>query len=460
MIRIVSCLVAFFLAGCQFPGSFPRTLDEVSAREPAQRQLSPETWRTSTGSKVLFMRTDTLPMLDVRLTFAAGSSRDGGAPGLASLTSALIGEGAEGLSVDDIARGFENRGAQFSTGSYRDMGVIELRTLTEKPYLQEATELFARVIGSPTFPADALARIRTQRMQGLRMDKQVPGPQVGKAYNRVIFGDHPYGHPSSGTLESLPAITRAQVREFWNRYYNSSNLVIALVGDVSRDEAEKLAERLSAVLPEGEPAPALPRAEGLRERVRKHIDFDSRQTHIYLGNQLIWRGHPDYIPLYVGNHILGGSGFSSILTDEVRQKRGHVYSISSSLNPMAAAGPFTVGLQTGNDTADEALGLTLDLITDFVSNGPGEKQVERARDTIIGSFALSTASNADIVGQLAAIGFYDLPLDYLDWFQTQVNGVSAGDVKQAFQKHLDPESLAIVSIGPKAPEVSDEQKAQ
>lgn len=455
MIRVLSCLCVVWLCGCQAPGGFPRTLDEVSAREPSQRQLSPQTWQTQAGSKVLFMRTETLPMLDVRLTFAAGSSRDGGRPGLASLTSALIGEGAEGLSVDDIARGFEDLGAQFSSGSYRDMGVIELRTLTKAPYLDEATSLFARVIGTPTFPSDALERIRTQRMQGLRMDQQVPGPQVGKAYNEVIFGEHPYGHPSSGTLESVPGITRDQIRSFWNEHYNSSNLVIALVGDISRDRAEALAEQLSTALPAGEPAAALPRAEGLREKVRRHISFDSSQTHIYIGDQLIWRGHPDYIPLYVGNYILGGGGFSSILTDEVRQKRGYVYHISSSLNPMAAAGPFTVGLQTGNDTADEALALTLDLVADFVRTGPDPEQVERARDTIIGSFALSTASNSDIVGQLAAIGFYDLPLNYLDWFQKQVDAVTADDVKQALQKHLDPARLAVVSIGPKPPDVDN-----
>lgn len=456
MKRILSVFCVVLLCGCQSFADFPRTLDQVSAREPSQRQLSPETWRTEDGSRVLFMHTDALPMLDVRLTFAAGSSRDGEHPGLAGLTSALVGEGAEGLSVDDIARGFENLGAQFSASSYRDMGVIELRTLSDSPWLDDSVELFRRLIATPTFPADALARKRAQRMQGLRMDQQVPGPQVGKAYNRVLFGDHPYGHPASGTLESLPGITVEQIREFWNEYYNSSNLVIAMVGDISRERAGELAERLSGALPQGEPASALPRAEPLAEHRRRHIEFDSSQTHIYIGEQMIWRGHPDYIPLYVGNHILGGSGFSSILTDEVRQKRGYVYSISSSLSPMAAAGPFTVGLQTGNDTADEALDLTLSLVSDFVREGPDAEQVARARDTIIGSFALSTAANSDIVGQLAAIGFYDLPLDYLNWFQKQVNGVSAEDVKQAFQKHLDPDRLAIVSIGPQAPGDDDD----
>jgi len=138
--------------------------------------------------------------------------------------------------------------------------------------------------------------------------------------------------------------------------------------------------------------------------------------------------------------------------EKVRQERGYVYGISSGLHPMAAGGPLTINLQTRNRQAGEALGLTLSLVKDFVAEGPTEEQLRKARDNIRGNFARSTASNSDIVGQLAAIGFYDLPLDYLEWFREQVNQTSVADVKQAFRKHLKPENLAIVSIGPEKPE--------
>ncbi len=453
MTRLLALLLTLTLVtGCQTAGDFPTTGEALQDIPTEGRELTPKQWTTDEGSTVLFMRTQELPMLDVRLTFAAGSTRDGHQPGQASLTSALLDDGSEGLSVDDIARGFENLGARYSTSSYRDMGVIELRTLSRAKWRKPAVELFLDTIAAPTFPKDALERARTQRLQTLRRHQQVPGPQVSKAYYRTLYGDHPYGHPSSGTMDSIRAIERADLEAFWNRYYTSSNAVIALVGDIDRTQAEKLAARISERLPEGEAAPELEQAKTLTARKRKHIKFPSEQTHLMLGNQLIRRGHPDYVPLYVGNHILGGGGFTSILMDEVRQERGYVYNISSGLHPMAAGGPLTVNLKTRNKQAGEALGLTLSLVRDFVTEGPTREQLRKARNNIRGNFARSTASNSDIVGQLAAIGFYDLPLDYLDWFRKQVNQTSVKDVKQAFRKHLQPEHMAIVSIGPEKPE--------
>jgi zinc protease len=441
------------VAGCQTAGDFPTTAEALKDIPTEGRELTPKQWTTDEGSTVLFMRTEELPMLDVRLTFAAGSTRDGDQPGRASLTSALLDDGSEELSVDEIARGFENLGARYSTSSYRDMGVIELRTLSRAKWREPAVELFLDTIAAPTFPKDALERARTQRLQTLRRHQQVPGPQVNKAWYRTLYGDHPYGHPSSGTMASIRAIERADLQQFWSSYYTSGNAVIALVGDIDRNQAESLAARISDRLPAGEAAPELEQAEGLTQRKRKHIEFPSQQTHLLLGNQLIRRGHPDYVPLYVGNHILGGGGFTSILMDEVRQERGYVYGISSGLHVMAAGGPFKVSLQTRNKQAGEALGLTLSLVRDFVADGPTREQLRKARDNIRGNFARSTASNSDIVGQLAAIGFYDLPLDYLEWFRQEVNQTSVSDVKQAFRKHLEPENMAIVSIGPEKPEV-------
>ncbi|MCG8392204.1 MAG: insulinase family protein [Pseudomonadales bacterium] len=442
--------MAVLLSAC---ASFPTTEEQVAASEPQAPELDIQSWRTEGGAKVLFVESDALPMLDIRLVMDAGSARDGDLPGQAVMTSALLGEGANGLSVDDIARGFEDRGAQFSSSSYRDMGIISLRTLSDSEYREPVLELFGQVIGSPSFPQDALDRIRTQMMQGLRMEQQVPGPQVSKAFMATVFEGHPYGTASDGTLESLPTIQRQQLDAFYKRYYAAGNAVIAMVGAISRDEAEQIAEQISRALPAGEAAPDLPRAEPLVERQRNHIQFPSTQTHILLGNQATWRGNPDHVALYVGNMILGGGGFASILTDEVRQKRGYVYGIGSGFSAMAAGGPFQVQFKTGNNNADQALSLTLQLIDRFVTEGPDEEQLEEARTNILGGFALGTADNSDIIGQLGAIGFYDLPLDYLQWFSRQVSAVTADEIRDAFQRAVDPDSLAIVSIGPEAPQI-------
>lgn len=450
-------LAALLLAGC---AGFPTTAQQVREAKPAAPELEIQSWRTEQGAKVLFVRSPALPMLDVRLVMDAGSARDGDLPGLAALTSALLGEGAEGLSVDEIARGFEERGAQFSTGSYQDMGVISLRTLSRPRWRDAAVDLLARVIGTPTFPQEALDRVRTGAMQGLRMEKQVPGPQVEKAFQRTVFGGHPYGHPETGTLRSLPDIERADLQAFYEEYYAAGNAVIALVGDIDREQAETIAGRLSAALPRGGAAPELPRAERLDERVVRHLEFPSNQTHILIGNQATWRGNPDHVPLYVGNYILGGGGFASLLTQKVRQEKGFVYGIYSYFQPMAAGGPFILQLQTANDNADQALGLTMGIVRDFIENGPTEAQLEAAKANILGSRALATADNSDIIGQLGAIGFYDLPLDYLQRFNRRVEAVTVADIRAAFQRALDTDRLAIVSIGPRAPAVPQSTDGQ
>ena len=446
-------VLAVLLSACQSMGAFPTTEAQVAASEPQAPALDIQSWQTAEGARVLFVASDALPMLDVRLVMAAGSSRDNGVAGLSSLTSALLGEGAAGLNVDDISRGFEDHGAQFDVGSYRDMGVVELRTLSDPEFRDPVLTLFNQVIATPSFPQDALDRIRTQMMQGLRMEQQVPGPQVKKAYMATGVAGHPYGEPSDGTLATLPAITREQLVEFYNTYYAAGNTVIAMVGDVSREQAEQIAGQISQSLPEGGAAPPQSRAQALTERKHEHINFPSAQTHILLGNQATWRGNPDHVALYVGNMVLGGGGFASILTDEVRQKRGYVYGIGSGFSAMASGGPFQVSFKTANENADDALSLTLKLIDDFVESGPTETQLEEARTSILGSFALGTADNSDIIGQLGAIGFYDLPLDYLQWFNQQVQNVTTNDIREAFQRHLVPANLAIISIGPQAPEV-------
>lgn len=454
MIRIMSFAllsVSVALSGCS---TFPSSLKQVEAAAPAQRALPIEKWQTDDGARVLFVRAPSLPMLDVRVVFDAGSARDGEQPGLARMTSALIGEGAEKLSVDEIARGFEEVGASFNAGSYRDMAVVELRTLTEAQYFDRASELFVRTLGTPTFPASSLERIRDQTLVGLRREKQVPGPQIQKAFYKALFDEHPYAHDSTGTEQSLQAISRDDVARFYRTYYNSANAVIAMTGDLTRAQAEALAEKISTALPRGERAPAIKRAD-INAGQMQHLEFDSSQTILMLGQQSIWRGHPDYVPLYVGNQILGGGGFASILTEEVREQRGYVYGIGSGFSPMAAAGPFTVQFQTANENASDALTLTLQLVRDFIATGPTPEQLEATRQNLIGNFALTAAENDEIVGHLGAIGFYDLPLDYLNQFEQDVRAVTVEQVREAFQRNLDVERLVILSIGPQAPQVKD-----
>lgn len=440
------CLSLFGLAGCQ---SFPQTAAAIQAQQQDTPALPIQRWRTQAGSEVLFVANHTLPMLDIQLTFAAGASRDGQVVGLASLTNSLLGEDTQsGLDSSAIARGFESLGSEFGNGSYRDMAIMHLRSLTDPAYLDPSMTLFTQVL-APAFKAANITRIRTQMLQGLKMEEAVPGPAASKTYMHAIFGDHPYGHPAGGTLASLPTITQAEIKHFYQRYYSAGNVVIALVGDISRKQAEALAERISKALPQGAQAPDLPQATPVTKAQLLHVNFPSSQTHILIGNQAIHRGVKDWPALYVGNWILGGGGFASRLTQQVREQKGYVYGISSSFSPMLAGGPFTISLQTANANAQQALDLTLKVADDFIHQGPTQAEVTAAIDNITGSFPLSIASNGSIVGQLGAIGFYHLPTDYLTQFVDDIRKVTPAMVKTAMQKYVQPQNFTLVSVGPK-----------
>ncbi|HBO4547682.1 TPA: insulinase family protein [Pseudomonas aeruginosa] len=428
-----------------------QSLKDVAKQEPVHRKLDIQEWKTAEGAKVLFVEAHELPMFDLRLTFAAGSSQDAGTPGLSMLTNAMLNEGVPGKDTTAIAAGFEDLGASFSNGSYRDMAVAGLRSLSDADKRTQALKLFEQVIGQPTFPEDALARIKNQVLAGFEYQKQNPGKLAGLELFKRLYGEHPYAHSSDGDEKSVPTISREQLQAFHKKAYAAGNVVIALVGDLSRQEAEAIAAEVSKALPQG---PAL--AKTVQPETPKpgltHIDFPSEQTHLMLAQLGIDRQDPDYAALYLGNQILGGGGFGTRLMDQVREKRGLTYGIYSGFTAMQARGPFMINFQTRAELSEGALKLVQDIVRDYLANGPTQKELDDAKRELAGSFPLSTASNADIVGQLGAIGFYGLPLDYLESFLKQVEGLSVEQVRTAMAKHLDADAFVIVSAGPSVPQ--------
>lgn len=423
------------------------SLAALSKQNPVSRKLDIQEWHTSAGTKVLFMAAPELPMFDLRLTFAAGSSKDQHAFGLANLTNAMLNEGTGQLDAGQIAARFEDLGAQFSNGSYRDMAVLSLRSLNDPKLSTPALELFSTVTAQPSFPADSLARIKNQLLAGFEYEKQNPGKLASLALFEQLYGQHPYAHPSSGSAESVPTITRKQLQDFHRSYYTANNAQIALVGDLTLEQAKAISETVSARLPKGSAAAptAKPTAHGASTT---HIEFPSAQTHILLAQLAVKRGDPDYPALFLGNQILGGGGFGTRLMEEVREKRGLTYGIYSGLSPMQATGPFMINVQTRAQLSEATLQLVQDLLRDYIANGPTEAELADAKRESLGSFPLSAASNSAIVGQLAAIGFYDMPLTWMSDFMQDIQKLSVADVHQAFQRHLNPDQLVIVTAGP------------
>jgi zinc protease len=428
-----------------------QSLTELDGKAPSHRRLDIKTWNTPEGAKVLFVEAHELPMFDLRLTFAAGSSQDGDAPGLAMLTNAMLNEGVAGKDVGAIAQGFEGLGADFGNGAYKDMAIASLRSLSAPDKRTPALQLFAEVVGKPTFPADSLARIKNQMLAGFEYQKQNPGKLASLELMNRLYGSHPYAHSSDGTAQSVPPISLAQLRAFHAKAYAAGNVVIALVGDLSRSEAEAIAAQISSALPQG---PALAKIAQPTEPQASigHIEYPSSQTSLLLAQLGIDRDDPDYAALALGNQILGGGGFGTRLMSEVREKRGLTYGVYSGFSPMQARGPFMINLQTRAEMSQGTLKLVQDVLADYLKTGPTQKELDDAKRELAGSFPLSTASNADIVGQLGAIGFYSLPLSYLEDFMQQSQSLTVEQVRDVMNKHLKADKMVIVTAGPTVPQ--------
>ena len=406
-----------------------------------------EHWRTANGVPIYFIPTRELPMVDAQILFNAGSIRDGERPGLAMMTNALLEEGAGDWSADVIADRLDRIGARFSAGSRRDSAWASLRSLVDPRYLQPAVETVARLLKEPTFAPDAVERVRKQMLSGLQERAQSPGAIAQDAFFKALYGDHPYGSPPHGTTASVNAITRADLQAFHRRYYTAANAVVALVGDLDRSAAERLANALVGELPAGEAAPPPPPAPTVPTSRTIRIPHPSSQNHILIGQMGVNRTDPDYYALYLGNHVLGGNGLVSQLAQEIREKRGLAYGAYSAFSPMRQAGPFLINLQTRNDQADTALQVAQTTLREFTANGPSAEALEEARQNITGGFALDLAGNGKLASALGLIAFYGLPLDYLQNYIGTINSITLEQVKHAWQRHVQPDQMITVIVG-------------
>ncbi|VAW78599.1 FIG015287: Zinc protease [hydrothermal vent metagenome] len=406
-----------------------------------------KSWQTEKGAKVLFVAAPELPMMDVRLVFDAGSARDGDQPGVAKLTSALLDQGADGLSADDIARGLEQRGAVLGGGSLRDMAWVSLRSLVDPDLLEPSLALFGKVLAKPDFPAKDFAREQKRLLIGLQYEKQKPAAIAKKTFYRELYGDHPYASHPAGTESSVKALTAADLRAFYKRYYVARNATVVIVGALDESQARKIAARLADSLPEGSKALPLPPVAEPVQANEVFTEYPSSQSHVLVGQPGLRRKDADYFPLYVGNHILGGSGLVSRISDEIREKRGLAYSAYSYFIPMKEKGPFQLGFQTRNDQRDEALQVLRDTLSDFIGSGPTDKELAAAKSNIVSGFPLRVASNSKISEYLAVIGFYDLPLDYLNTFTGKVEAVTVEQIRDTWKRRIHPGKMVTVIVG-------------
>lgn len=405
-----------------------------------------EHWQTSEGSNVYFVENHDLPILDISVGFPAGAARNTKATaGLAGVTRHMMSLGAAGMNEEDITNAFADIGAEFGGSLDADQAAFTLRTLTSEK--EKAISVFNKVLHKPDFPIAVLAREKTRIIAGLQEAATQPESIANKAFMQALYGAHPYGLPEEGEEDTINAITQKAMQDFYQQYYSAKSATIVLIGDITKSVAQTIANKVASGLPQTPAVKALPAVNLPVAANEQKIPHPASQAHILLGYSGVKRGDADYFPLYVGNYILGGGGFVSRLTEEVREKRGLVYSVYSYFIPMAQLGPFQIGLQTKKEQANEALKVVNETLKGFIKNGITEEELKAAKSNITGGFPMRLDSNKEIMGYVAMIGFYKLPLTYLDDFNQEVNKVTAAQIKDAFNRRLNLAHFTTVIVG-------------
>ena len=422
-------------------------------------------WTQPSGVKVYLAESHSITMVDVQIDFDAGGRRDPrGMAGLASVTSGMASKGVlpgkrsgtdgaleAALDENGVSEAWADLGAGFGASASADRIGFSLRSLTYPDLLPKAVQLAARQLGEPAFPAEVWQRERERLKAAIKESNTRPATLAGRAFASAVYGQHPYGNEM--TQDSLSRIEVADMRALYARLITPCRAKVSMVGAVTRAQADDLVRQLFSRLAPGDAPggctalPEVPEIAALDQPQDLRIAFDSAQAHVLLGQPGFKRDDPDFFALTVGNYILGGGGFVSRLTEEVRQKRGLSYSVYSYFAPGLHAGAFTVGLQTRPEQASQALAVTREVITRFVRDGPTQSELDAAKANLVGGFALRIDSNRKLLDNLSNIAWNNLALDYLETWTQQVEKVTLADVRAAFARKLQPQRMVTVVLG-------------
>ncbi|MCH8002349.1 MAG: insulinase family protein [Proteobacteria bacterium] len=417
----------------------------LAAASPAaaievQRVVSPggiEAWLVEDHSN---------PIISLDMTFRGGAALDPvGKEGLANLVSGLIDEGAGDLD----SQAFQGRlqdlsiGLSFSTGLDTFSG--DLKTLTENR--DTAFELLRLALNEARFDEEPIARIRSQILAGLARDSENPRVIVRRTLNKMLFPEHAYGRPVSGTTESVTGLTVKDLRRFTAERFARDVLVVGVVGDITAKDLARLLDETFLGLP-ATAAPVdltdtTPSGKGGVVVVEK----DLPQSVVVFGHEGIERADPDYYTAYVVNYILGGGGFSSRLYQEIREKRGLAYSVYTYLNPLDRAALVVGGVATQNERVSESLDLIRAEWRRMAEDGPSEEELRDAKIYLTGSFPLRFSSSGRISGMLIGMQLNYLGIDYLDRRNALIEAVTLDDARRVARRLYDADKLTVIVVG-------------
>ena len=396
-------------------------------------------------AEVWFAEDHTVPIVAVVAAMPAGSAYDPSAKaGLAEFAASLMDEGAGNMDSRAFHEALANRAIQFRAGVERDYLTVSVVSLTEN--LPEAMRLLQVALTRPRFDAEAVSRVRTQILQGLAQDETQPPDVARRAFVQAFFNGHPYGHTSEGDAASIQAITVEDLRGFAKTHWVRGGVKISVAGDITAAAATKLIADTFKPVPETTPPP-LPPIGRLGQPGTHITDMAVPQPTVIFGLPGIMRQDPDFIPGYVANYIVGGGGFSSRLTDEVRVRRGLTYGISTALSAYNRASIMQGSVATRADAVRQTIAVVRDTLTKFATGGATQAELDDAKTFLTGSFPIAFASNAGIASQLSAFQRQNLDIGYVARRNGLIEAVTLDDIKRVAKKLYNPARLTVVVAG-------------
>jgi zinc protease len=421
----------------------------------ARATLPIETLDIFRGAKAYLVQTKALPMVDIEVSIDAGDRYDPpGKSGLADMTASLMNYGVRGdkgpLNEAQIADEIADLGANIGLSVSGERAILRIRSLSRKDLRDRAIELAGAMLGSPTYDANILAREKQRTITNLLEAQTKPEYVLERRFKQMVYANYPLA--DSPSVKSIAAITASDLSQFHKRFYRGDRMIVSIVGDVDRAQANEIVQGLLKKIPQSGPAiPALPvlqrsPVEPLAQR-EAQIPFDSQQAHIAMGMTAVTRNNPDYFPLLVGNYVLGGGGFVSRLMSEVREKRGLAYSVFSYFSPGKDVGIFQAGLQTKSNQGAQALEVMSDTIATFIADGPTASELAAAKANLINGYPLRIDNNRKLLDNVSSIAWNNLPLDTMEIWTKQVEAVTLEQVKAAFEKYLAMDRMKIVVLG-------------
>jgi len=417
---------------------------------PATRLTLPDIQKRtlSNGLPVWIVESHEVPLVQVNLVVLAGSADDpAGEFGLASLTAAMLDEGAGTRSALDVADATEFLGANLSTTSSFDASAVRLNVPARQ--LEQALPIMADVALRPAFPGAELERLRQERLTALLQARDDGAAVVSPAFARVVFGaTHRYGAGATGTTATLKAFTPSQLRAFHAAMYRPGNATLIVAGDVTATSVVPLLEKAFGVWTASGPArkTPVPAAPQLTARQVTIVDMPSaEQSQIRIGWVGVPRSTPDYFALQVLNTVLGGS-FTSRLNQNLREDHGYSYGASSRFDMRLSAGPFTAGAGVQTDKTSESLTEFFKELT-AIGTAIGEDELAKAKNYLALGFPGDFETIGDLAGRLEELAVYKLPDSYYAEYTANIRAVTAAAVQKAAATYIQPGKFAVVVVG-------------